>query len=260
MLIKKRTYPFLLLIFGLSSVQMSVGQSYFLRDYSPNYGMEVNGLVKSVVETNSGGFYSGSKHINFNERGQLFSIESYSSSAKPLSSGNLEITYTSEGLLKRKIADKDTLLYSYTDDTHLASITYPRSVYHFTYNSEGQLASLEIEDLLGTALSRVIWVYNKKGQIIEEGILKNDEVVSKEEYTLDEQGNRLVRKSANKEIVYKLNAQGGVIERQDKDGEGTIKSTTTYLYTYDEQGNWIEKKVIKKGRVIKSSSRAITYW
>lgn len=235
-------------------------QSYFLRDYYPNFGLEVKGEVKTIKETNSGGFYGGIKLMSFNADGNLLEIKSLSSKGVPSKSGGTSIIYSEDGFINSKIVGKDTMHYSHTELSLIKTIAYPSKTYSFTYDESGQLDSLYITDSDRNDISQVKWTYNANGQFIKEQVFENGQEVSHLAYELDDQGNRISTSNSNQLKVNEYDEFGNAIRSQDKMTDGKVNSTTEYAYKYDAQGNWVEKIVTKNGRQIKKSVRAIEYW
>ena len=240
---------------------MANGQSYFLRDYHPNFGLEITNTVgiAQIKDVRSGGFYSGSTVYVFNADGQLETARSYTSKGVLQPSSSITVNYDGSGRIQTKVNGSDTLVFTYNGDGQIHTIQYPFSKYTYAYHEDGRLRSVTITDKNDAEISTVVWRCNEKGWILKESVYEQGELVSFLSYELSEAGFRLTEVGQNKTIQRQFDEYGNTTLRKEIKSTSAKTSTTVYTYAYDEHGNWIKKTVVKNGRTIKAVAREITY-
>jgi hypothetical protein len=110
------------------------------------------------------------------------------------------------------------------------------------YDDAGNRTENEIFDMKDVSRGRTLYTYNSKGDMLTEKNINN--TIGEEEtiFTYDEKGNVL---SASYITTHEGKA---------------IPGKTKFEYTFDQQGNWIQRLQIIMGQKASITKRIITYW
>ncbi|MCT4624105.1 MAG: hypothetical protein N4A46_10825 [Schleiferiaceae bacterium] len=244
----------------MSLASTQVHGQYMLRDYfNPPDGLhKLKGSVKEIVQNDSKGLYGGSTIYSFDDDGKFQSAKSFSSKGNERALSAISMYYDKEGRPAIKVLGKDSIYYTYENDL-IATIRYARVSYSFKYDAKNDLQSLKVLDLEGKETSSMHWYRNEKGNVIGKTVYNGGYRTDSLFFKLDPSGNRIKSIGENKTSLQTFDSHDNVILKVDEETDGNVTRKTSYTYFYDEQGNWVEKKVYNGKNLIRQTKRVITY-
>ena len=132
--------------------------------------------------------------------------------------------------------DGDYLLTTYDDKGYITGGYLYQNKTQFelktTYNDDGNLIAYYLQD------TEILYKYDKNQKVVEENH-KNDK--------------------ENWDIIYSRAKNGTVTEEQIY-RNGVLDEKSTFIYTFDEKGNWVERTLYKNRTPIEITERVIDYY
>lgn len=267
----------------LVSVFVSIVSVSFAQDNYNCKEMGLKGNVKSILETqyklndiNPGINEIFNTTISFNKNCQK------TSEVSTEIGGDLKnrhtVTYDKSGNVTSEVRqNKDVngnfnVRYKYNSAKRLLQkelITGGRviSTYIYTYDDNGNVSAMEIKKKLGLLdinNENFTYKYDGKNRLIEEVYTEKEEY-RRTEYLYDD-SDKLIR-------LVEYNHRGGIAfetdyEYDELDNLSVEKVTyrdssidmISYLYEYDEHGNWINKRSLLNEKTFSIQVRVITYY
>jgi hypothetical protein len=167
---------------------------------------------------------------------------------------------------------KDKSSYSYDSKGNVASIINNNSKETFTYNEDDKLIkNTQIINRVGNSTKEYFYSNNGLDSTIYTGNVENygsfttiikiideNHLISKR-HNIDDNGNKVLSeikestKNNNGEIIEE------VLSEFDPKGNKTKITTIKYEYSYDEKGNWTQKRIIESGVLKETEYRTIVY-
>jgi hypothetical protein len=167
---------------------------------------------------------------------------------------------------------KDKSSYSYDSKGNVASIINNNSNETFTYNEDDKLIkNTQIINRVGNSTKEYFYSNNGLDSTIYTGNVENygsfttiikiideNHLISKR-HNIDDNGNKVLSeikestKNNNGEIIEE------VLSEFDPKGNKTKITTIKYEYSYDEKGNWTQKRIIESGVLKETEYRTIVY-
>ena len=301
------------LIVFISSVYSFTSQAQTANDLSKQ---KLSGKVKSVTETSY-----RVKKVN----GKQQSVFNAKSSSSYNTTGNKtnEYTYSNEGGLDNSSVltyDANGLLEQ--EDNYNADGS-PGFTNVYKYDKRGNIISTKLYDAFGSlflktsssydsrdneteevnytqvvekdkhkdvVLNRTTWLYDEKGNMVEEQYFDGDSSVTRKTVNKYDNGNKIEQKKSESgttlKTTYKYDARGNVIEEIQYDADGNIaaritsgyddkgneaeelyydkdnnlQTHTVFKITYDKNGNWTRREQLDNDKTIMVTVREIAYY
>lgn len=257
--------------FGEITKGKRVGEVFGKRDYYILYNKEGNMLEDNRYKSN--GKLSYKSTFEYNDNGKIIGVNDYNSN---------------EVLTEKQIYSYDNKGYLVENNTY-ASDGSLKSKTKYKYDYKGNIIEKDVYDSSGDETSRETYKFDDKGNQIEE-YSYYCELKWISEY--DDKGNRIrvnCHDSNGKKVrkwIFIYDLIGNKIEEIDSDSDGnrtvnttykydnnrniievysinpiaSLKGTDSYIYEYDNQGNWVKRIDSYNGFVKYIIIREIMYY
>ena len=215
--------------------------------YNEKYLFNINGMINSIE--------------NFGDDAILNSKEIYEYKNEKIS---VLTTYNALGHV-----DKSTL-YEYDDEKRLVTQKKINNTgklqYHTTYlySRKGFLVGQHKLIPSINYTMKESYAYDSQGQMIEKAKIARIGT-TKETFLYNEIGQQIKKSDFNamgelfSVITYTFNSYNDKTDLKKYDADGTMTYFESYKYTYDENGNWIERISFEKGEKVSIEKRVIVY-
>ncbi|MDR1846548.1 MAG: hypothetical protein LBR17_00300 [Bacteroidales bacterium] len=126
----------------------------------------------------------------------------------------------------------------------------------YRYNTDGSLQAGEWKP------SSYFYTYrtNAQGGFLERNTYCDGQVQTEVLSKFDLQGNKVSDKSSSQNVVFTYDDKGNKIEKRVSDKDGKILFQYTYYYEFDRTGNWIKCMEMLFANPVKISERIIEYY
>lgn len=236
-----------------------------------------NGDLIEETDQSSNGIVIGRFVYKYDRIGNLVEKQSYNSESledrncyKYDNSGHLieESLYKSNNSLLLKIIcrynnkgqqiERD----SYRSDGNL----FIRTVYR--YDNQGNEIEEINYDQENHLDSKTSFKYDSKGNKIEENIYNSDDnLFRKYSFRYDKNSNLIERciyfpwGSLISKFTYRFDNNGNPCEENSYNSDGTLKSTSGFIYSeFDKRGNWLKKVKLENGKPVGITCRDLEYY
>ena len=133
-----------------------------------------------------------------------------------------------------------------------------------TFNEKGNKLEENWFNPDGRLFSKYTYKYDDKGNKLEENSFNSDgSLNSKYTYKYDDKGNKIELNYFNSDgslflkSTSKYDDKGNEIERNSFISDVNLDDKYTYKYTYDQQGNWIQRIAYKVKNGVEKPSRIV---
>lgn len=218
----------------------TAGQVISSTDFGGNetfYSYDELGRVSSVEDG------EGTTTYEYNGKGQLIRVES--------PNGDVSYSYNQQGYLASKTDERGKTVYYYYDESgYLTDVSCSEGSVTYSYDKAGRLASVtdangnttsysydEVGNLKGTAYPNGItttYEYNDNNLLVGQ-VSKNaaGTVIASYEYTLGENGERLICQELNRKVTYTYDD----LQRLTSETIESNGTTSVTTYFYDSNSN-----------------------
>lgn len=255
---KEMSYKAVELWYGKITKDTKENSEFSNNDYQRKYD-KIGNLIEENCYLSDGGLYN-KQIFKYDETGNLIEENHYESSGRRYSQMNYK--YDDKGNLiegrqhrsDNTLYDKQTYKYNKKgnligiDRYNSSAILYEKQINK--YDAKGNLVEEISYDSDGCMQSQVSYVYSEKGSKIEEKFFFTRCNVF-DEYTLqntyDDKGHITNRSryetdgSLYRKDSYVYNKLGNIIEEFQCFSDSDLIDNKTYLYEYDNKGNWTQR-------------------
>lgn len=181
-------------------------------------------------------------------------------------------------IIENKIIQSDTVIAIYTrsydksgniiEENEYRKENVPVKIISRTFDQRNLKQTEQITEFnkWDTLSYKKDFTYDSNHNLVEEKEYDSDTVSMKTTNTYFEGGQLKETRSIPMGSYYsviitqKFNKKGDLTEHSREPKDGTDKDIWTYKYTYDSNGNWIEKIEFKNGKPLRMVKRSIQYY
>lgn len=233
----------------------------------------LKGKVKSVRETP----YRAIEEEGKIEKGEIMKSKS-SRVAREIEDmyANIHVEYTLQGgrmtmeSYKENNSLENKFTYHYDEKRNKTEVKIyeennsldAKLVYY--YDDKGNKTEIEVYRENGRLEGKVIYTYDDKGDMIGMDFYEDNLIIYRFTYRNDDKGNVIEGEFYVGDIESKYTChyddKGSMIEQNWYNSDGSLDSSHTYQYQYDDQNNWIEKITYVNDKPIEITTRDIEYY
>jgi hypothetical protein len=165
-----------------------------------------------------------------------------------------EVSYNAEGKIASQISYNAENKAEYTN------------TFAYSGDKDQPIIVITTTDINNKLYSTTTLRHNSKGKIVEEKYTTDKATQAQtKQFTYDDKDQLIelsqfdYREKPMNKVNYKYDTNGNLVEYKQSSADNGISTQYTYVYKYDEKGNWISRAEVEKGFVYVVIQRTITY-